>query len=111
MDYDNDRYLMVRAELSDLLESLRLTSFDSNPVQFLMRLEAIRHKAVEHRFASVAEIAAVYEAAMQRVIQSGGSDTVTRNFTGILSDAIGCAQLGTEVAHALLADVALRLRA
>jgi hypothetical protein len=111
MNYDNDRYLLARAELSDLLDALRLTSFDSNPVQFLMRLEAIRHKAVEHRFVSVAEIAAVYEAAMQRVITSGGSDSVTRNFTGILGDAIGCAQLGTEVAHGLLASVATRLQA
>ncbi len=110
MDYDNDRYLLVRAELSDLLEALRLTSFDSNPVQFLMRLDAIRQKAVEHRFAAVAEIAAVYEAAMQRVITSGGSDSVTRNFTGILNDAIGCAQLGPEVAHGLLASIATRLR-
>jgi hypothetical protein len=111
MDYDNDRTLFVRAELSNLFDALRLTSFESNPVQFLMRLEAIRHKALEHRFTAVAEIAAVYEAAMQRVITSGGSDMVTRNFSGILGDAIGCTQLGVEVAHAMLASVASRLRA
>ena len=111
MNYDNDRYLLVRAELSDLLDALRLTSFDSNPVQFLMRLEAIRHKAAEQRFTAVAEIAAVFEAAMQRVIISGGADSVVHNFTDILEDAIGCAQLGADVAHGLLASVAMRLRA
>ena len=110
MDYDNDRNLHVRGELSDLLEDLRLTSFDSNPVQFLMRLEAIRHTAMEHRFTAVAEIAAVFEAAMQRVIQSGGADMVVSNFTEILDDAIGCAQLGASVAQGLLANVAMRLR-
>ena len=111
MDYDNDRYLLVRAELSDLLEDLRLTSFDSNPLQFLMRLEGIRHTAQEHRFTAVAEIAAVFEAALQRVISSGGADSVVRNFTEILGDAIGCAQLGVHVAQGLLANVAMRLRA
>ncbi len=110
MDYDNDRYLMVRAELGDLLEALRLTSFESNPVQFLMRLEAIRHTAMEHRFTAVAEIAAVFEAAMQRVIKSGGAESVVRNFTEILDDAIGCAQLEANVAQGLLANVAMRLR-
>jgi hypothetical protein len=111
MDYDNDRNLLVRAELSDLLDTLRLTSFDTNPVQFLMRLEAIRKTAVQNRFTAVAEIAAVFEAAMQRVIKSGGADSVVRNFTEILGDAIGCAQLGAHVAHGLLANVAMRLRA
>jgi hypothetical protein len=111
MDYDNDRYLMVRAELGDMLEALRLTSFDSNPVQFLMRLEAIRHTAVENRFTAVAEIAAIFEASMQRVIRSGGADSVVRNFTEILGDAIGCTQLGAHVAQGLLANVAMRLRA
>jgi hypothetical protein len=111
MDYNNDRNLLVRAELSDLLETLRLTSFDANPVQFLMRLEAIRETAVQNRFTAVGEIAAVFEASMQRVIKSGGADSVVRNFTEILGDAIGCAQLGAHVAHGLLANVAMRLRA
>ncbi len=111
MDYDNSRNLLVRAELSDLLDTLRLTSFDTNPVQFLMRLEAIRHTAFENGFTAVAEIAAVFEAAMQRVITSGGCDSVVRNFTEILDDAIGCTQLGAHVAQGLLANVAMRLRA
>jgi hypothetical protein len=111
MDYNNDRNLMVRAQLGDLLDALCLTSFNANPVQFLMRLEAIRETAARNRFTAVAEIAAVFEAAMQRVIKSGGADSVIRNFTEILGDAIGCAQLGAHVAHGLLANVAMRLRA
>jgi hypothetical protein len=110
MYIDTDRNLLVRAELSDMLEGLRLTSFDSNPVQFLMRLESIRETAVQNRFCAVAEIAAVFEGAMQRVIRSGGSDSVVSNFTEILGDAIGCTQLDIAVSQGLLANVAMRLR-
>jgi hypothetical protein len=109
MDMDHDRTMLVRAELSDLLEALRLTSFDANPMQFLVRLEAIRQTAIAHHFAAVAEIAGVFEASMERVVQSGGADSVVSNFTGILGDAIGCSQLSPAVTQSLLASVAVRL--
>lgn len=100
---------MVRAELGELLEILQLTSFDSNPLQFLMRLESIREFAVQQRFTAVAEIASVFEATMQRVMFAGGADSVIASFTGILSDAIGCSQLSPAVTQSLLASVALRM--
>jgi hypothetical protein len=111
MDYDNDRLLLARAQLGELLDALRLTSFDSSPLQFLMRLDAIRQTAVQHRFESVAEIASHFEEAMQRVIKSGGNETVVRNYSDILDEAIGCSRIGAEVAQSLLASVAMRLRA
>ena len=101
--------MLVRAELSEKLDALRLTSFDANPVQFLMRLENIRKTAQLHRFDAVADIASVFEAAMQKVIKRGGSGEVIDNFTGILGDAIGCRQIEASVASAMLANVALRL--
>jgi hypothetical protein len=109
MDMDHDRLMLVRAELSDLLDALRLTSFETNPLQFLVRLEAIRQTAVAHHFSAVAEIAGVFEAAMQRVIESGGAESVVPGFTGILEDAIGCAQLSPAVTQSLLASVAVRM--
>ncbi|MBL0923142.1 MAG: hypothetical protein IBJ12_01565 [Sphingomonadaceae bacterium] len=109
MDMDHDRQMLVRAELSDLLEALRLTSFDTNPLQFLVRLEAIRQTAVAHHFAAVAEIASVFEAAMSQVIESGGADCVVHSFSDILGDAIGCSQLSPAVTQSLLASVAVRL--
>ena len=81
MDMDHDRQMLIRAELSDLLEALRLTSFDTNPLQFLVRLEAIRKTAVVHQFSTVAEIAGVFEATMQRVIDHGGGDSVVSSFS------------------------------
>lgn len=109
MDIDYDRQMLIRAELSDLLETLRLTHFDSSPLQFLVRLEAIRQTAVAHKFVAVAEIASMFEASMQRVIEYGGADSVVSSFTGILDDAIGCSQLSPSVTQALLASVAVRL--
>lgn len=109
MDIDHDRQMLIRAELSDLLEALRLTNFESSPLQFLVRLEAIRQTANAHQFVAVAEIASMFEASMQRVIEYGGADSVVSSFTGILDDAIGCTQLSPSVTQALLASVAVRL--
>ena len=111
MDFDQDRLLLARAGLSDLVEALRLTHFGSNPVLFLTRLESIRETAKAHRFEAVAEIAASFEAAMQRVISGGGADAVIENYVSILREAIGCKNLDGAIAESLLASVAIRLRA
>jgi hypothetical protein len=110
MDFDQDRLLLVRAQLSDQMDALRLTQFDSNPLQFLMRLDSIRYTAMQHRFEAVAEIAAHFEEAMQRVSARGGCDTVVRGFTEIMDEAIGCAEMGPHIAQTLLASVSMRLR-
>lgn len=109
MGYDHDHQMLIRSELSDLLEALRLTNFDTNPLQFLVRLEAIRQTAIVHQFVAVAEIASMFEASMQRVIEFGGAESVIGSFTGILDDAIGCQQLSPSVTQSLLASVAVRL--
>ena len=109
MQLDDDRQMLIRAELSDLLDALTLTNFDSSPLQFLVRLEAVRQAAIAHNFTAVAEIASMFEASMQRVIEFGGADSVIGSFTGILDDAIGCSQLSPSMTQALLASVAVRL--
>lgn len=109
MNLDHDRQMLIRAELSDLLEALRLTTFDSSPLQFLVRLETIRQTAIAHNIVAVAEIASVFEASMQRVIEFGGADSVIKSFTGILDDAIGCSHLSPSMTQSLLASVAVRL--
>ncbi len=108
MNMDHDRMLLIRADLSDKLEALRLTSLDHNPVQFLMRLDNLRQSAIATGFDAVAEIASVFEAAIERVLDHGGADSVVSSFTGILDDAIGCNQLSPSVTQSLLASVAVR---
>ena len=108
MEYNHDRQMLIRAELSDLVEDLRLTDFNSRPLQFLVRLEAIRQTAIAHEFVAVAEIASMFEASMPRVIEFGGGDSVINSFTAILDDAIGCQQLSPSVTESLLASVAVR---
>jgi len=109
MQLDDDRQMLIRAELSDLLDALTLTNFDSSPLQFLVRLEAVRQAAIAHNFTAVAEIASMFEASMQRVIEFGGADSVIGSFTGILDDAIECSQLSPSMTQSLLASVAVRL--
>ncbi len=109
MEHDHDRMMIVRTQLSDLLDALNLTSFDTNPLQFLIRLESIRQTAHIHGFNAVAEIAAVFEAAMHRPSGTERSSAIVDNFTAILNDSIGCRQLDPAVAQSLLATVALRL--
>jgi hypothetical protein len=109
MKQDHDQFLMIRAQLGDLLDTLRMTSYDANPVQFLMRLEHIREVARRTGLGAVAEITATFEAALQRAGSRGGCAMVTDSFFGILDDAIGVAHLHPTASEALLASVAIRL--
>jgi hypothetical protein len=109
MNQDHDRYLMVRAELYDLCDALRLTDFDASPVQFLLRLEQIRATAAFHGLTAIAEIASTFEAALQRIGSRGNGSGVIDGFGDILRDAIGIADLHPKASEALLASVAIRL--
>ena len=103
MQYDHDQLLLIRAELGELVDALRMTAYDANPLQFLMRLENIRDGLT-----AISEIAATFEAALQR-FGAHGSNAVTDSFLGIMSDAIGIAHLHPAASEALLASVAIRL--
>ncbi|MGA8513401.1 MAG: hypothetical protein WB821_01345 [Burkholderiaceae bacterium] len=109
MKQDYDQFLMIRAQLRELVDTLRMTSYDANPVQFLMRLEHIRELARRSGLGAIAEITATFEAALQRTAQRGRCEMVTDSFFGILEDAIGVAHLHPSASEALLASVAIRL--
>jgi hypothetical protein len=108
MQYNHDQLLLIRAELGELVDALRMTAYDANPLQFLMRLENIRETSAYHGLTAVSEIAATFEASLQR-FGALGCNSVTDNFLGILSDAIGVAHLHPAASEALLASVAIRL--
>jgi hypothetical protein len=108
MKQDHDRFLMIRAELYDLCDALRLTDFDANPVQYLLRLEQIRATAALHGLTAIAEIASTFEAALQRVKPCKGGHAMIEGFGEILRDAIGVADLHPKASEALLASVAIR---
>ena len=107
MQYDHDQLLLIRAELDELVEALRMTAYDANPLQFLLRLEHIREMSAQHGLTAISEIAATFEAALQR-FGAYGSNAVTDSFIGIMSDAIGVAHLHPAASEALLASVAIR---
>lgn len=108
MKYDHDQLLMVRAELGELIEALAMTAYDANPLQFLMRLEQVRETAARHGLTAISEIAATFEAALQR-FGAQGSRAVTDSFLSIMGDAVGIAHLHPAASEALLASVAIRL--
>jgi hypothetical protein len=109
MKYNHDQMLMVRAELSELIEALQMTAFDANPLQYLIRLEHIRETAARHGLTAIAEISATFEAALERFGNGMGCKTVVDSFIGILGDAVGVAHLHPAASEALLASVAIRL--
>ncbi len=109
MKYDHDQSLLIKAQLGDLLDTLRTTLYDANPVQFLLRLELLREQAARQGLGAIAEIAATFEAALQHAGQRGGSTIVSDNFIAILDDAIGVSDVHPNASEALLASVALRL--
>jgi hypothetical protein len=109
MKYDHDQLLMVRTQLFDLSEALRLTDFDANPVQFLMRLEQLRATAAQHGLTAIAEIAATFETALHHIRGHGSGHHVVDSFEAILDDAIGIVHLHPAASEALLASVAIRL--
>ena len=57
----------------------------------------------------IAEIAATFEAALQRVGARRQSTSIVESFVAILDDAIGVAQVHPKASEALLASVAIRL--
>ncbi len=109
MKHDHDQTMLIKAQLGDLLDSLRSTMFDANPVQFLLRLEHLREQAAFHGMGAIAEIASTFERALQSASQRGGVSMVTDNFIAILDDAIGVSHIHPNASEALLASVALRL--
>lgn len=109
MNLDHDQFLLARAQLSDIYDALKITSFDSNPVQFLLRLDNMRTTAMAHDFVAVAEIASAFEAALHNAMKQGDSRAVVDNFLNILQDAIGCSSHNSDIVQSLLASVAIRI--
>jgi hypothetical protein len=107
--HDHDQYILIKAQLLDLLDTLRFTTYEASPVQFLLRLEQIREHAASRGLGAIAEIAATFEAALQHVGDRGGSGMVSESFCAILEDAIGVAHVHPNASEALLASVAIRL--
>lgn len=108
MNLDHDQFLLARAQLSEIYDGLVMTSFQSNPVQFLVRLDNIRTTAISHDFIAVAEIVSAFEAALNNAMRRGEAQSEVDSFLEILKDAIGCSSHNPQIAESLLASVAIR---
>lgn len=110
MYLDHDQLAIVRTQLSEQLALLQLTSFDTNPVPYFLRLESLRQMAQMHNFSAVADIASIYEDALQRVAPNMAANVLISNFNNVLEEAIGCVELSAQATESFLASIAMRLR-
>ncbi len=108
MNLDHDQFLLARAKLSDIYEGLTLACFETNPMNFLVRLDNMRSTAIAHDFVAVAEIASTFEAALHNKLETPAAHTEIESFLSILKDAIGCSSYNGDNAESLLASVAIR---
>lgn len=110
METDDAIPALARAEISHMLDDLSLTSFNSSPILFLTRLELIRETAHKCGYAALAEICSAFEIAMERVLHTGGADSVISNFMEIIRDAAEYTPASKVRAEPFLASVAVRLQ-
>ena len=98
---NRDGMMVVRAELCDRLEQLRLLSGRAAAHDFEQRLEGIRVLAGAYGLGAVARVAEAMQA-------SGGPRSL---YLERLRDAIGCERADEEAVQAMLASVSVRLGA
>ncbi|MEW4468511.1 hypothetical protein AB1K62_11835 [Parasphingorhabdus sp. JC815] len=106
---DHDKNLLVQAEMLALIEGIPSNLLEKHPVQFLMHLDQIREKAVQHHLTALHDLICAFESTLQRALQSGAALVVADSYLGAMRDALECGPVDHTMTEALLAHVALRL--
>ena len=96
---DRDAMMVVRAELCDRLDQLRLLSGRGAAGAFEEKLDGIRLLAAAYGLRPVARLA--------EALQCGGGPRAL--YLERLRDAIGCERVDEEAVQAMLASVSVRL--
>ncbi|MBF6602222.1 MAG: hypothetical protein ITG03_04560 [Sphingorhabdus sp.] len=106
---DRDQNLLIQSEILALLDGIPVSLVERHPVQFLMHLDHIRQRAMQHHLTALHDLTCAFESALQRALQSGGGVTVAKSYLAAMRDALDCGPLDRSMAEALMASVALRL--
>lgn len=106
---DHDQNLFVQAEMQALLDNLSAELVARHPVQFLMHLDHVRQKAIQHQLSALHDLSCAFEAALQPVIAKGGAITVVRSYLEAMRATLDCHEIDGSMTEALMANVALRL--
>jgi hypothetical protein len=104
MHAGNDAILLVRAELSERLESLRAQSRRASARDFTDAVETIRRIAAAYGLVPVARLAEALGHAA-----ADGPACPRALYLSRLQDAIGCERMDEAASEAMLASVSVRL--
>lgn len=106
---DRDHKLLIQAEMLNLIDGLTPYLAARHPIEFLMHLDNIRHRALQHHLPVVRDLSCALEANLQPMIEQGGCTTIIHYYVEAMRDALDCQSIDASMAEALLANVALRL--
>ncbi|APG61898.1 hypothetical protein LPB140_02610 [Sphingorhabdus lutea] len=111
MNLDHDRYLLVRAQLAEIIDSLEYLNYADNQLGYILKLEHIRDIAMQYGMAPIGDISMIFENALGKLNQCQNSQIICQAYIGILRDAVACQRISNEAARAMLGSVAMRLHA
>lgn len=106
---EQDRNLLIQAEMRALLEGITPSLVEEHPVQFLLHLDQIRQKAEQHRLTAVRDLSCAFESALQQAFQHGRGTITAQAYLESMKDALSCEPSDHRMTEAVMASVALRL--
>jgi hypothetical protein len=104
---EKDGMLVVRAELSDRLDSLQRAMARANVRDFAQRIAAIRTMAAAYGMIPVVCLCDAFD----RAVRAQPRGCPAGLYFDRLRDAIGCQAQSESASEALLASISIRLRA
>ena len=107
MNYEQDGLLVVRAELSDRLDSLQRAAGRIGMRDFVQGLSTIRTLAAAYGLIPVVCLAE----ALERAVRAQPRNCPAGIYFERLRDAIGCTRVDEAAGEAMLASISVRLRA
>jgi hypothetical protein len=107
MRSEQDAMMLVRADLCDRLDSLKILARRLSPREFTESLESMKRLAAAYGLTPVVRLAD----ALERAVAEEGRGCSHSLYLGRLQDAIGCEPLDEEASEALIASVSVRFGA
>ncbi|WP_074203621.1 hypothetical protein [Parasphingorhabdus marina] len=106
---EQDRNLLIQAEMLALVEGITPSLVEEHPVQFLLHLDQIRQKAEQHKLTALHDLSCAFESALQQAFKHGRGTVTAQAYLESMKDALSCEPSDRRMTEAVMANVALRL--
>lgn len=106
---EQDRNLLIQAEMLALVEGITPSLVEEHPVQFLLHLDQIRQKAEQHKLTALHDLTCAFESALQQAFKHGHGTVTAQAYLESMKDALSCEPSDPRMTEAVMANVALRL--